>query len=66
MYKVYNAAISKEVATLAEALDYAKSVGEFVTIAGNGYEIVGIFGVDSIENGYTPSGIEYTWKKRRR
>jgi hypothetical protein len=64
MYKV----ISKEVEefeTLDLALVHAKKLGVFVTIKGNGMEIVGIFGADSIVNGKCPDGVAYTWMKRR-
>ena len=51
--------------TLSEAMDFAKSLGVFVTISGNGMEIVGRFGADSIKDGKCPDGIDYTWMKRR-
>ena len=46
-------------------MEWAKTIAEFVTITGGGYEIVGKFGSDSIINGVLPDGNEYTWKKRR-
>ena len=61
MYKVNE----KELPTLEEALEYAKSLGVFVSIVGNGMEIVGKFGVDEIVDGMTPDGHEYSWVKRR-
>ena len=57
--------IEREFDGLTPAMDWAKTIAEFVTIKGNGMEIVGKFGVDSIENGLCPDGIEYNWKKRR-
>lgn len=47
------------------AMDWAKVVNKFVIIKGNGMEIVGIFGADSIKDGLCPDGVEYSWKKRR-
>lgn len=52
--------------TLSEAMDYAKTVNEFVTIQGPNFEVVGKFGVDEVANGVTPDGVDYSWKKRRR
>jgi len=40
-------------------------MNEFVTITGNGMEIVGKFGADAIVDGVCPDGIAYTWMKRR-
>lgn len=54
-----------KVLTLAEAMNLAKHMNEFVTIKGDDFEIVGMFGVDSIKNGVCPDGIDYEWKKRR-
>ena len=50
---------------LASAMEAAKYIDEFVTISGDGMEIVGRFGADSVENGVCPDGVEYTWRKRR-
>ena len=52
--------------TLDEAMEWAKQLGEFVTIKFNGLEIAGKFGVDGITSGKFPNGEPYTWKKRRR
>lgn len=52
-------------ASLDEAMAHARWLGEFVTITGNGMEIVGRFGVDSIEQGQCPDGVAYDWMKRR-
>lgn len=56
---------SKEFTTLIEAMAYAKTLGTFVTISGEGMEICGVFGVAGVENGKLPDGNEYTFFKRR-
>lgn len=48
------------------AIDRSKSLNKFVTISFDGNELVGKFGVDSVEQGYLPNGDFYNWKKRRR
>lgn len=55
-----------EFVDLDSAMDYAKSLNEFVTITGNGFEVCGIFGVDSVVDGKTPDGIVYDWNKASR
>ncbi len=65
MFEVKGKDITFEVLTLDEAMHTAKVLNEFVTITGNGMEIVGMFGADSIKDGKCPDGIDYTWKKRR-
>ena len=55
-----------KVLTLAEAMNLAKNMNEFVTIKGKDFEIVGKFGVDSIKDGVCPDGVDYDWKKRRK
>lgn len=45
---------------------YAKTVNEFVTIKGNGFEIVGRFGVDAVKDGVCPDGVAYDWNKASR
>ena len=65
MYKVIGKEETFKVLTLAEAMNIAKSMNEFVTIKSLEFEIVGIFGADSIEDGKCPDGVDYTWKKRR-
>ena len=52
--------------TLDEAMVFAKGYGYFVTIKSEDFEVVGIFGVDSIVDGKCPDGIDYNWKKRRK
>jgi hypothetical protein len=41
-------------------------MGEFVTITGPDFEVCGIFGVDSIQDGKCPDGIAYDWNKASR
>lgn len=64
MYKVKDL----EFTTLDEAMQYAKFLNEFVTITDldSQFEIVGKFGVDSIENGVCPDGVAYDWNKASR
>jgi hypothetical protein len=57
--------IEKDFSNLNEAMEWAKELGKFVSISGNGMEIVGKFGVDTIEKGLCPDGVPYTWMKRR-
>ena len=66
MYKVIGKEETLKVLTLAEAMNLAKSMNEFVTISGPDFEVVGMFGVDSVENGKTPDGVDYTWNKASR
>ena len=56
----------KEFVDLGSAMDYAKSLNEFVAIIGDGFEIVGMFGVDSVKDGKCPDGITYDWNKASR
>jgi hypothetical protein len=65
MYKVIGSTVTFDVMTLDEAMHTAKVMNEFVTITGNGMEIVGKFGADAIVDGVCPDGIAYTWMKRR-
>ena len=51
---------------LDDAMLAAKYIDEFVTIKGNNFEVVGIFGVDSIEDGVCPDGVKYDWNKASR
>jgi len=53
-------------ADLPAAMKAAKLVDEFVTIKGTGFEVCGMFGVDSIENGLCPDGVAYDWNKKNR
>ena len=56
----------KEFDDLAPAMDWAKELDKFVTIAGNGMEVVGKFGVDSVKDGKCPDGVAYDWNKASR
>ena len=58
--------ITRQFQDLAQAISWAKELGEFVTIQIGDIEIVGKFGADGITNGKLPNGQKYTWKKRRR
>jgi hypothetical protein len=52
--------------TLDLAMNFAKTVGMFVTIKGPDFEVCGIFGVDTIRDGLCPDGIAYDWNKASR
>ena len=65
MYNVASKTQQQDFESLDLAMTYAKVLGEFVTITGNGMEIVGMFGADSIKDGKCPDGVAYTWMKRR-
>ena len=66
MYKVINKEIKTEFPSLDAAMAYAKTLDAFVSITGSEFEIVGMFGVDSIKNGLCPDGIAYDWNKASR
>jgi hypothetical protein len=66
MFKVKGKEETFKVLTLAEAMNVAKSMNEFVTITGPDFEIVGIFGVDSVKDGVCPDGVAYDWNKTSR
>jgi len=51
---------------LDSAMAHAKSLNKFVTIKGGEFEIVGIFGVDSVADGKCPDGVAYDWNKASR
>ena len=55
-----------EFVDLDSAMDYAKSLNKFVAIIGDGFEIVGMFGVDSVKDGKCPDGVKYDWDKASR
>ena len=65
MFEVKGKEVAFNVMTLAEAMHTAKVMNEFVTIKSKDYEIVGMFGSDSVKDGKCPDGTEYTWMKRR-
>ena len=66
MYKVINKEIETEFPSLDEAMAYAKTLDAFVSITGSEFEIVGMFGVDSVADGKCPDGVAYDWNKASR
>ena len=66
MYKVIGKSVEYEVLSLDEAMLLAKKMNEFVTIKGPDFEIVGMFGVDSVADGKCPDGVAYDWNKASR
>jgi hypothetical protein len=56
----------KEFKNLDLAMQYAKTLNEFVTIKSKDFEICGMFGVDSVKDGLCPDGIAYDWNKSSR
>jgi hypothetical protein len=66
MYRVIGKEETFKVLTLAEAMNIAKHMNEFVTIKGTDFEIVGMFGVDTVANGKCPDGVAYDWNKASR
>jgi hypothetical protein len=66
MFNVKGKIVSLDVMTLDEAMHTAKVMNEFVTITGPDFEIVGMFGVDSVKNGKCPDGVQYDWNKASR
>ena len=66
MYKVIEKEQSTEFANLGLALAFAKELNVFVTIQGGEFEIVGLFGVDSVKDGKCPDGVKYDWNKASR
>lgn len=65
MYEVISKNAVREFSSLDLAMEYAKEIGEFVTIKGSSFEAVGVFGVDGVSDGLCPDGVEYSWRKRR-
>ena len=66
MYKIIGKEEIFKVLTLAEAMNVAKSLNEFVRIVGKDFEVVGRFGVDSVVDGKCPDGVAYDWNKASR
>jgi len=66
MYKVISKEKEQSFTSLALAMEYAKSINEFVTIKSADFEMVGMFGVDSVVDGKCPDGVAYTWNKASR
>ena len=66
MYKIIGKTITFNVMTLDEAMRTAKAMNEFVTIKSADFEMVGMFGVDTVKDGLCPDGIAYDWNKASR
>ena len=66
MYKVIGKEETFKVITLAEAMNLARHMNEFVTIKGADFEVCGRFGVDTVANGQCPDGVAYDWNKASR
>jgi hypothetical protein len=66
MYKVTYDNIEINCSSLDEAMRCAKKVNKFVVIQGPDFEVCGVFGVDTVKNGKTPDGVDYTWNKASR
>ncbi len=71
MYKVEykdarGRACVEEVETLDRAMTRSKEIGLFVKINGDDFQLVGMFGADSVKDGLLPNGDKYGWYKRRR
>ena len=66
MYKVTYNEVEIDFASLDEAMVYAKTLNQFVSIKGGTFEVVGRFGVDSIKDGVCPDGVAYDWNKASR
>lgn len=66
MYKVITKTDETSFASLDLAMAYAKTLDIFVTIKGSDFEVVGIFGVDSVKDGLCPDGVKYDWNKASR
>jgi hypothetical protein len=63
--KIENEMILNASPTLEDAMKFAKGYGKFVTITDGTTEIVGKFGVASVEDKVLPDGESYTWTMRR-
>ena len=66
MFKVICNLEEKNFSNLTEAMAHAKLLNKFVTIIGDTFELVGIFGVDSVADGKCPDGVAYDWNKASR
>jgi hypothetical protein len=66
MFKVKGKNVEYEVYSLDDAMFLAKKMNEFVSIIGDGFEVCGRFGVDSIVDGKCPDGVAYDWNKASR
>ena len=71
MYKITwkdktDVSFEEQYETLDLAMSKAKELGVFVTIVGSGFEVVGLFGVDTVVDGKCPDGVVYDWNKASR
>jgi len=66
MFKVISKKEEVEFDSLDLAMQYAKATNLFVTIKGNDFEVVGMFGVDTVADGKCPDGVAYDWNKASR
>ena len=66
MFKVISKNEEVEFDSLDLAMQYAKATNLFVTIKGNDFEVVGMFGVDTVADGKCPDGVAYDWNKASR
>lgn len=66
MFKVISKTVEYEVYSLDDAMFLAKKMNEFVSIKGDGFEVCGMFGVDSVKDGLCPDGVKYDWDKSAR
>ena len=66
MFKVISKNEEVEFNSLDLAMQYAKATNLFVTIKGNDFEVVGMFGVDTVADGKCPDGVAYDWNKASR
>jgi hypothetical protein len=62
MYKINEL----EFADLESAMAHARLLNQFVTIQGADFEVCGLFGVDSVQEGVCPDGVAYDWNKASR
>ena len=65
MWKVYLKDKDCFFNSLDEAMKFAKTVNEFVTITNGEMEFVGKFGYDEVKNKKLPDGSSYDWTMRR-
>ena len=66
MYKVISNDVEVEFPSLDLAMAHAKKLDVFVTIKSGEFEIVGMFGVDSVRDGKCSDGVAYDWNKASR
>jgi hypothetical protein len=58
---------NKDFDSLDSAMEHAKNLNLVVEIKGinSEFTMIGKFGVDCIQDGVCPDGVEYSWRKRR-